>query len=343
LETILINSSKTVIQMVIKSSGSSLSFSEIISEFGPSAPTGGNQRSRLGDYRLTTDYGGVTLTGVDSGVPGSGAIKFSDLYGKRLNVVVDYYNGGDQTNANARNRYNNSTYGIVHGWKAKPSDTSDIKVHVVINKKMGVTSNGSRTNVAWRSGSWTSGTRFTVYVRGNAKIYGAGGDGGNGPNGNGNTGTNAMGFDFGPATLNLTSGCYIQKGYGGGKAGDSAYSDCDKNPSDPRNGGGGGGGGAGWYNGKGGNGGPGDGGGCDGGNGSNSSDTSGGGGGSGKSCGRCGNNSSSGEPGRSPNQGNTGGNDGNCAIALAPGVSVSQTGSGTIEGGQATGQTITTA
>ena len=335
--------------MGIKSSGSSLSFSEIISEFGPSSPTGaGNQRSRLGDHRLTTDYGGLTLTGVDSGVPGSGAIKFSDLYGKRLNVVVDYYNGGDQINANARNRYDNSTYGIVHGWKAKPSDTSDIKVHVVINKKMGVSSNSTRTNVAWRSGSWTSGTRFTVYVQGNSKIYGAGGDGGKGGGGpgsrSGTPGTNAMGFDFGPATINVASGAYIQKGYGGGNGGQANYSgSCNKNPNDPRNGGGGGGGGAGWYNGRGAPGGPGDGGGCDGGSGNDGTDTTGGSGGSGKNCGSCRNQSDSGEPGRSPTQqGSNGGNDGNCAIALAPGVSVSQNISGTVEGGLATGQTITT-
>lgn len=322
--------------MVIKSSGSSLKFSEIEAEFG--SPPGRN----LGAFRLTTDYGGFTLTGVDTGVPGSGAIKFSDLYGKRLNIVVDYYTGGDQVNANARNRYNGSN-GIVHGWAAKPSNTSNPKIHVVINKKMGVSSNGARTNVAWRSGSWDSGTRFTVYVQSNAKIYGAGGNGGNGDANAPGGGTNAMGFEFGPATLNVASGAYIQKGYGGGDGGNNNYSDCDKNPSDPRNGGGGGGGGAGWYAGGGGEGAPGDGGGCKGGDGSGGGDTSGGGGGSGKNCGRCGNQSNPGEPGRSPNKSNPGGYDGNCAIALAPGVSVTYNNSGSVEGGLATGQSITSA
>lgn len=337
--------------MTVKAAGQPLSFSEIADEFGYSPG------KNLGAYRVTQTYANLTLSGVDTGVPGSGPIKFSDLYSKKLNVIVDYFNGGDQVDANARNRYNNSTYCYSHGgWKTPPQNTTNLKVHVVINKKMGVSSNSTRTNVALRSGAWDSGTNITFYSYSNSTIYGAGGDGGSGAlscqggfykndarvDGEpGTPGTNAIGFDFGPTTFYNYG--HIQRGFGGGNGGYSSYSDCDKGPGDPCNGGGGGGGGAGWYNGRGGPKGPGNNAGCPGDAGSNSTDTAGGAGGGGKNCGRCSSaRGGSGNPGRSNTSSPAGGNDGNCAIAYAPGVYVSYYDNGTTIGGAATGQTITT-
>ena len=66
--------------MTIKSTGSPnppLSFSEIEAEFGAQSP-----RS-LGSYRHTQTVNGLTFNGIDSGVPSSGEIAFSDFYSKR--------------------------------------------------------------------------------------------------------------------------------------------------------------------------------------------------------------------------------------------------------------------
>ena len=70
--------------MTIKASGTELSFQEIEAEFGAQSP-----RS-LGSYRHTQTVNGLTFNGIDSGVPSSGEIAFSDFYGKSLNIVVDY-------------------------------------------------------------------------------------------------------------------------------------------------------------------------------------------------------------------------------------------------------------
>ena len=66
--------------MTIKSSGSSLAFSEIEAEFGAQSP-----RS-LGTYRHTQTVDGLTFNGIDSGIPTSGEIKFSHFYG----IMISY-------------------------------------------------------------------------------------------------------------------------------------------------------------------------------------------------------------------------------------------------------------
>ena len=58
--------------MTIKSSGSSLSFSEIEAEFGS------NGTRSLGSYRLSQNIGTLSNLPLDSGIPNSGTIKFSD-------------------------------------------------------------------------------------------------------------------------------------------------------------------------------------------------------------------------------------------------------------------------
>ena len=70
--------------MAIKSSGSSLAFSEIEAEFGA------NGSRSLGAYRLSQSVGALSLP-LDTGIPTSGQIKFSDFYSKKLNVVDDMY------------------------------------------------------------------------------------------------------------------------------------------------------------------------------------------------------------------------------------------------------------
>ena len=77
--------------MTVKSSGP-LSFdNDIEAEFGE------NPSRSLGSYRNThpdfknKNCGSLTDLPLDEGIPKSGEIKFSDFYGKKLNIVVDYY------------------------------------------------------------------------------------------------------------------------------------------------------------------------------------------------------------------------------------------------------------
>ena len=87
--------------MTIKSSGSSLSFSEIETEFGA------NGSRSLGGYRTTQSVGSLSNLPLDGGIPTSGQIKFSDFYSTRLQSVVNFYGSGRGGNRLvAKDRYN---------------------------------------------------------------------------------------------------------------------------------------------------------------------------------------------------------------------------------------------
>ena len=82
--------------MIDKTSGELLSFeNDIEAEFGQ------NSGRSLGRYRTShPDFGNKNLgelsnLPLDTGIPTSGEIKFSDFYQKRLNVVVDMYTTGN--------------------------------------------------------------------------------------------------------------------------------------------------------------------------------------------------------------------------------------------------------
>ena len=118
--------------MTIKSSGNPLAFSEIEAEFGADGVR------RLGKYRTTDpDFTNESPSGsslsnlpLDNGIPTSGTIKFSDFYGKKLNMIVDYY--GDVANLNKQTagantmaatwRYQNqsSRVKVVGGFRSRP-------------------------------------------------------------------------------------------------------------------------------------------------------------------------------------------------------------------------------
>ena len=68
--------------MALQASGQ-IKYSEIIAEFG--TPNNGG----LGEYRLSENVGSLSNLPLDTGVPQSGLIQFSDFYSKRLNQVVD--------------------------------------------------------------------------------------------------------------------------------------------------------------------------------------------------------------------------------------------------------------
>ena len=111
--------------MALQSTGT-ISFSNIANEFG--TPNGNN----LGAYRVSENRGSLTNLPLDTSIPQSGEIRFSDFYGRRLNVVVDCYSGGTETRANARSKYNASQVNVIGGFRSQPSPPSGIKVIICL-------------------------------------------------------------------------------------------------------------------------------------------------------------------------------------------------------------------
>ncbi len=320
--------------MALQGSGQ-ISFSQIENEFGQ------NGERSLGDYRTSQSVGELSNLPLDSGIPTSGQIKFSDFYSKRLNIVVDMHSGGDEFRKSAKNdKWNNNNLTVIGGFRSKKEDGSKIIVHV--NKKFG-SDKSSVNNCAVRTGSWNSSSSIQVDVGGEGQILGAGGDGGQGgvclgggqPGG---TGTSGLGIDHNGVTVNVLSGGIIRAGFGGGGGGGGGRQ-TDKG-SDRRASGGGGGGGAGFPAGNGGQ--PGNG--CaNGSSGSSGNETTAGDGGGGGNNGNQAYGASGGEGGQfgeaangggsSQAGGGSGGGDG-AAIRRNSGFSVTINNSGTIQGDQ---------
>ena len=274
--------------MALQSSGVQISASDIRTEFGPSADSGAfgfpsaNTAVSLGNYRVSKSYGGMTSMPLDQGVPQAGAIRFSDFYAKRLNIISDLWRpiNNNTTRRNGRSQYNSGEVDVL-GWRSKPSSSSGCKVFIHVNQTIGSASGSDDCICAVRTGSWDNDTRLETNVGSGGRIFGAGGRGGNGgiPGGVGSNGTSGLGVEYDPSAV-VNNG-YIQAGYGGGGGGGrSAVDPSDKNDYDPTAGGGGGGGGAGFPIGQGGSGGSGT---FSGSNGNNSSQTTAGLGGAGGS------------------------------------------------------------
>ena len=242
--------------MALPASGQ-ITANQISDEFGRNlAP---NQMS-LGAYRLTQSVGSLSFNGIDSGVPTSGEIKFSDFYSKRLNVVVDYHTGGAVSRSNAKNKYNGNNVTVIGGFRGKKEAGSKILIHV--NKTIG-SAKGNQNFVALRTGNWDSDVVLSVDVGSSGAIYGAGGDGGQGADswsdggstngGSGGNGTSALGIEHEETAVNVQSGGKIHAGAPGGGGGAGARQvdgGADRSAC-----GGGGGGGAGLPAGNGGRGG----------------------------------------------------------------------------------------
>ena len=267
--------------MTIKNSGSQLSFSEIEAEFGQ--PDNGRS---LGRYRSSDSefknksMGQLSNLPLDTGIPASGEIKFSQFYGKKLNMVIDYYDdtgnpGGEASNVLNRQddgantlaatwRYNNQSnrVKVVGGYRDRPTGSvsgynlsssgwqGGKKIFIHVNKQIGSAKAGSdsdRNKVALRTGNWPSGTTLQIDIGSSGRIQGAGGNGRQGATNSGTpsqafTGTSGLGIEY-PAQINNSG--IIRCGYGGGGGGAGSWSDPNKNPRDFGRSGGGGGGGAG--------------------------------------------------------------------------------------------------
>ena len=287
-----------------KTSGQTLSFKDDIeAEFGP------NPGRSLGQYRRedpsrvsqfnplglldnsTPDGSSLSNLPLDVGIPNNGEIKFSDFYGKKLNMVVDYYSGSQQVKQTSGNNQMAATWRfknvpakvkVVGGFRSRPdsnltpntynlssnnSQGTDVwqggkRVIVNVNKTLGGRNDGDISDVALRTGGWPGGTELHVDIGASGKIRGGGGAGGNaspglqGSNGfAGANGTSALGIEY-PAVI--VNGGLIRCGYGGGGGGSGAANDpSDKSDTDYGRSGGGGGGGAGLPAGNGGSGGTG--------------------------------------------------------------------------------------
>ncbi len=318
--------------MALQGSGQ-ISFQNIEDEFGQ------NGSRSLGAYRLTQNIGTINNIPLDSGIPTSGTIKFSDFYNKRLNIVVDCFSGGREDRKSAKNdKWNNNAITVVGGFRSKRESGSKIIINV--GKKFCSDKNGVN-NVALRTGSWDGSAVVQIDVGSGGQILGAGGDGGNGNNAYGSgspggDGSSGLGVDVNNCTVNIQSGGIILAGFGGGGGGGGGRQR-DKG-RDRRTGGGGGGGGMGCPSGNGGSGSQG------GGGGGNGTETSGGGGGGGgnngnQAFGGAGGSGGqaqggAGSGGRGFSQGGSGGSGGasGAAIRRISGFNVTINNSGTVQG-----------
>ncbi len=241
--------------MALQSSGP-ISTTDIANEFGYSL--GSTNGIKIGDYRgqnFTNSNGNTVRIPTSEDVPTSGPIKFSDFYGGRLTLVVDYFSGpGENKPQDAYLRFDlqvNKT--VVSGFKQIKSDnTAGRRVVILVNKDIG--SDKSRTDsCALRTGTgWNNDTVLQVLVGPNGEILGAGGDGGNQ-----RTGTSGLGVQFegvastaapaGATSVVIQSGGRIAGGGGGGGNGGGAYCEEKEWFDGPKasSGGGAGGGGAG--------------------------------------------------------------------------------------------------
>ena len=257
--------------MTIKASGNPLAFSEIEAEFG-TTPARSLGQYRSDDASFTNkSFSGSSLSNItlDAGIPASGEIKFSQFYGKKLNLVVDYY--ADVANLNKQAAGNNTMAAtwryqnqaervkVVGGFRSRPIGAVSSnyvltagdwqggkKIIVNVNQTVGGRKDNVRSDVALRTGNWPSGTELQIDIGPSGFLTGSGGDGGNGGSydgGNGGNGTSALGVEY-PATINNNG--VIRCGYGGGGGGAGAANDpSDKSTTDFGRSGAGGGGGAG--------------------------------------------------------------------------------------------------
>ena len=320
--------------MALQGSGS-ISFSQIANEFG--LPSGRN----LGAYRISQSVGTLSNLPLDSGIPQSGSISFSNFYGKRLNMVTDLFSIPQNSSRRvARNRYNNNFVIVIGGFRSRPSSSSGTKVYINVNQRIG-SQKGNIFNVALQTGSWNSNTELIMVVGPNGSLMGAGGNGGTGNGGSGTPGTSGLGIQY--TTTIINQGLIFGGRGGGGGGGAGVFKRCGRNQRGCKGGqiffltGGGGAGGRGFPAGGGG------GGGNAGSSGTIDSNGSGGAGqfGQGTQAGFSGTSGAGGAIEQSGQSGNAGGGGSGgqrgYAIVISPGAGYSYSGSGTLGGSAVSG------
>ena len=231
--------------MTIKSSDAadpSLSFEkDIEAEFGQAESQYGRKMS---NYRRAYDYGDMELP-LDSGIPTSGSISFSDFYSKELNVIVDAYSGDTVRQINAKTLWKNNRTNVGDSRLRKSTaairNCKNVIVHV--NKRIGSVTEDQikgQDQVAFTTGDWDAGTNLKIYVGGEGLIAGGGGKGGDGANyakggrpyQDGGNGSSALGIDYTPTQVTVMASNHPYKkgsglggivgGCGGGGGGSAA-------------------------------------------------------------------------------------------------------------------------
>ena len=256
--------------MTTPSAPNSISFTQIVNEFGSLKTNSSQTGTDLGAYRVNQNVNGINypLDVDDLGlapVPTSGPISFNDLRGKSLNVVIDV-NGG--TRVWGRDPWNSDDVVVIGNGRGKKEGGSRIIIHVrgTVQSERGThpignSGSGNRWSAALRTGTWTNIVSLDVVVgpgNNNGHIRGGGGNGGKGGTSDGERseseqdkadgfpgchGTSALGLNHNIRNLVVNNGSTIYAGGGGGGGGGGAGGEL-KN-SDERAGGGGGGGGMG--------------------------------------------------------------------------------------------------
>jgi len=223
--------------MTLPTSGQ-IKASDIANEFGYSQ--GSTNGIKLGDYR-GQDFTNPNNTSVriptSEDVPTSGPIKFSDFYGGRLTIVVNYfgapaeYKPGDAynrfTDPNLRAVVGNNDIGAFKQFNG--NNSAGKKVVILVNEDIG-SDKVANNSCALRTGTgWNADTAMQVLLGPDGEVLGAGGDGGEGKISSdgaaGGAGSSGLGIQFegvGGTRVTIQSGGRIAGGGGGGGGGGSA-------------------------------------------------------------------------------------------------------------------------
>ena len=218
---------------------------------------GSSDGTRIGDYQVSggQDFGGVRLS-VSAGISTTGSIRFSDFYGARPTLVVDYFSVSENKPGDAYDRFRSRGKIVVGGFIQSDDNTTGKRVVILVNKDIG-SDQVANNSCALRTGTgWSPDTVLEVLVGPEGEIIGAGGNGGNAGNsqfaGNtdGGAGSSGLGIQHegtGGTFVTILAGGKIAGGGGGGGGGGGAFVEREERWGGPRQyaGGSGGGGGAG--------------------------------------------------------------------------------------------------
>ena len=173
--------------MPLQSSGQ-LTARDIANEFGYSR--GSTNGIRIGDYRgqgFTNPNNNTVRIPTSENVTNdpNGSVRFSDFYGGRLTLVVNYFSlAAENKPDDAYTRFDNQVQKTVvgndaGGFKQVTSDnTAGKRVVILVNEDIG-SDKTANNSCALRTGTgWDADTILQVLVGPDGEIIGAGGNGG---------------------------------------------------------------------------------------------------------------------------------------------------------------------
>ena len=221
--------------MALPAPGNSISFLQIKNEFG-AAPSFGAYRVQ---WSNTASGGSLSNQPLDTGIPQSGQIKFSDFSGKKLNVVVNFYDQDFVTGYTGQDVKMRLSQGAgvvtsIGGFQENfPSMDNVVGAKIIadVNKTIGArkklyTSASHTTNTcALTSGDWAPNQELVIKIGPNGLVSGSGGDGGNGGGSgsfgglNGQDGCSAIGITKADTIVSIINDGQIRIGFGGGGGG----------------------------------------------------------------------------------------------------------------------------